>query len=48
MRPIGPKVVALFSHRDQCGTAPDRTIGWSTNSPAAQTGSRGVSSRTGS
>jgi hypothetical protein len=26
-RPTGPKVVALFSHRDQCGIAPPVWIG---------------------
>jgi hypothetical protein len=32
-RPSGPKVVALFSHRDQCGTWPLVAIGEPTKSP---------------
>jgi hypothetical protein len=47
-RPTGPSVVALFSHRDQWGTWPLVWIGVSTNSPGAQVGGRGVSSRDGS
>jgi hypothetical protein len=32
-RPVGPNVVALFSHRDQCGTWPLVGIGEPTKSP---------------
>ena len=48
IRPTGPKVVEVFSQRDQCGTEGPRTVGTSTNVPASQTAARGVSSRAGS
>jgi hypothetical protein len=48
IRPIGPKVVEVFSQRDQCGTEGPRTVGISTNVPGSQTDARGESSRAGS
>jgi hypothetical protein len=46
-RPTGPKVVALFSHRDQCGMWPPVGIGEPTKSPWCK-GRRAANSVTGS